>query len=260
MTSRVLTKNPLKPFIILENILFINRYFYNKKNKIALLLLILIEYLTILSYILMQPCRYKFKADVNTFYFFTNTSNSLILVSFAVYSSLKFKKLLSLFQFYSHKFPEDVIYIKKLQRKQIVLIFWCYTYVLTKVFICITIFYIILMNNPYLFPSKYMLVYFIACQSHLSFDDCRYITEFYIVSGSLNIIASQLDGITRSMEKASNVKRMSNVKCLCKNHKTETTCAGCKSHLRLFDKWSAAYVTATKCSKLIVDIFGWQVN
>lgn len=242
-------RQPIKLILIVENVigLYRNFIYFGKIHQCFIILRTFFEiYMVLASF----ASRINFNLSLITtkfFHYYASFLYSVIILFLTIYHSKSFKKLLLHINTFNNYFTADQVYINKLNFLKKGIIFTIIYYITLK---CVLI---IWYNVYYSSRDKNVPVYNIMHYLFMvnSFICAfRIIFEFTVISCLIMLQAEQVDCVTRAINKE--------ITHRVQQQNVDQTFGIQIQHQ--FDKWSAAYVTISKISKLCILIFGLQVG
>lgn len=247
--STIMIKQPIKFILILENVfgLYRNYVLFGKMQKTLIIVRTVVEVALMLTGLLLFPI-------ISTSYlqmFYRSVTNIcfIVLSVSPIYFSEKFTKLLIHFNSFASFFPTDPMYALKTNRLK--KIFMCEIIIYISSEICLGIWYYVLiatkMSSEYIFN---WITFLFELNMRISY--IRFYSEFTVFYYFLSLLAEQIDCIVRSVN-AELLKQQGEQHY----HVGGRHCTDIQLHL--FDKWSAAFATISKISKLCNLVFGIEV-
>nr|WCC57798.1 gustatory receptor 34 [Papilio glaucus] len=245
--------NILKPFkiiFVLGNVLFLfrNISFVGTRTRVIMILCILAEiFLSIYNcFIIGYYNLFIHLSDcINVYMVF---GNSIILIILSCYNSSSFNRLLMSFNMNSSLFAKDNSYLKKMEKRNPLIIFVLILFVVAKiVFIVLSQTY-----NP-LLKLEFSFFVSICLQMNAILCDVRYFYEYLLLYTLLGLICDQLDCIIRSIEKEMN-DVTSNLNTIEMN--VPFSVIKMESYEKNIEQWSRAYSSIANATDIFNDIFG----
>lgn len=241
-------RQPIKLTLIVENIVgfYRNYSLFGKMDQSVIMLRTVVEIVLILSSFYFYEGFLYFPSNSGSIYFLVTNIYSLIMLIITIHHSKKYKLMLLYFNLFMSYFPSDQIYSINTNRneKKLMILFIMYnvfTLCLDLTYYCV--------YGPYFIVEKSAFIYWMY-ELILYIGFFRFLCEFFVINCFLSLMSEQIGCIIRSVNVE--VKQRAMLRTSHRRSSAEST-------LQLVDKWSAAYVTVTKISKLCNQIFGFQV-
>lgn len=242
----------IKLLLIFENIVGIyrNYFLFGKANQKLIILRNIVETVVACACLRVSILfSYDLGAVTEICYQIAINLNSLSVLVLSYYHRENFKKCFMHFNNYKAYFPNDQIIFKNLEKKNKVIMFvliFVFTFQLCTD-VCET--YLDSEYNDVASQMSGIVYYIFKINSYIAY--LRFIYECAVIYCFIFLIGESIGCITRSIENEIQRKKIQILRNGQIRHQIQ---------LELFDKWSAAYATIAKISKLCNAIFGLQVS